>query len=59
MSRVLTLSRRASGYYKASADERVIDVIAAITDGPLDAALVFDKETLLGIFTESDYIRVR
>jgi hypothetical protein len=33
----------------------------AITKGVQDSALVFDEDTqkLLGIFTESDYIRVR
>lgn len=58
MSRILTLSKRASGYYKAGPEESVVDVMAAITEGTIDVALVFDKETLLGIFTESDYIRV-
>lgn len=58
MSRILALGNRASGYYKAAPEESVVDVMAAITEGTVDVALVFDKETLLGIFTESDYIRV-
>ena len=37
---------------------RWVEVMAAITEGLVDVALVFDKDDLLGIFTESDYIRV-
>lgn len=39
-------------------DDRVIDVMADITEGEEDVALVYDGSTLLGIFTESDYINV-
>ena len=62
-SRILKLAGREGGYYRAAADESVLDVIAAITDGTFDVALVYQKDTerdndLLGIFTETDYIRV-
>lgn len=45
------------GYYKAKGTDRVIDVMSAITEGDEDAALVYDGAELLGIFTESDYIK--
>lgn len=62
-SRILKLAGRKGGYYRAAAGESVLDVIAAITDGTFDVALVYQKDTerdndLLGIFTETDYIRV-
>jgi Na+/H+ antiporter NhaD/arsenite permease-like protein/CBS domain-containing protein len=44
------------GYVAVKGDDRVIDVMASITDGDEDVALVYDKTELLGIFTESDYI---
>jgi len=61
-SRILQSSGRNSGYYKASASDPVVNVIEAITaaGGLQDVALVFDDDNnnnLLGIFTESDYIR--
>jgi Na+/H+ antiporter NhaD/arsenite permease-like protein/CBS domain-containing protein len=62
MGRVLTESNRKPGYHKAKASDTVIDVMQAITssrDG-YDVALVFDNDNddkLLGLFTESDYIR--
>lgn len=58
-SRVLNTSNRGDGYYKASSEEAVVDVIAAITQNSKDIALVFDQDELLGIFTEADYIKVR
>ena len=66
-SRILKLASRNGGYYRAAADESVLDVIEAITDGTFDVALVYEKtdtekrsnEALVGIFTEADYIRVR
>jgi hypothetical protein len=58
MERVLTKAKRGSGFYTATKDARVIDVMGGITEGQLDAALVYDQNELLGIFTESDYIKV-
>ncbi len=46
------------GYVAVKADDQVIDVMAAITNGLEDVALVYDDKLLLGIFTESDYINV-
>ena len=62
-SRIVKLAGRNGGYYRATADESVLDVISAITDGKFDIALVYQKDTerdddLIGIFTETDYIRV-
>lgn len=61
MTRVLRESNRQPGYHKASSAATVVDVIEEITnsENQYDVALVFDDETdnLLGIFTESDYIR--
>ncbi|KAL3917916.1 MAG: hypothetical protein SGILL_004490 [Bacillariaceae sp.] len=57
-SRVLEAAGRNGGYYKASADDIVTDVMDGITSGQFDAALVFDDDKLLGIFTETDYIKV-
>jgi hypothetical protein len=61
MSRILRVAGREGGYYRATASEIVTDVMEGITDGVVDIALVFDDETnkLLGIFTETDYIKVR
>ena len=36
----------------------MIDVMAGITNGQEDVALVYDNAELLGIFTEFDYISV-
>uniref|UniRef100_A0A7S2UF67 Citrate transporter-like domain-containing protein n=1 Tax=Attheya septentrionalis TaxID=420275 RepID=A0A7S2UF67_9STRA len=56
--RILRNSNRGEGYYRAKATDRIIDVMEGITNGDKDAALVFDeKDSLLGIFTESDYIK--
>lgn len=44
------------GYVAVKGDDRVIDVMADITEGEEDVALVYDGNSLLGIFTESDYI---
>jgi Na+/H+ antiporter NhaD/arsenite permease-like protein len=54
-------NRKGSGYYRASSTENIMSVINAITTGDdFDAALVFDTETdkIVGLFTESDYIKV-
>ena len=59
--RILKKAKRSNnGYYKASASDRVIDVMAGIADrDAADVALVFDDEdALLGIFTDTDYIKV-
>lgn len=57
--RVLKKSKRGTGFYRAAAADRVIDVMEAITTGNQDVALVFEEnEQLLGIFTETDYIKV-
>ena len=59
IDRILTTSKRNSGYYSAQGSDRVIDVMGGIAnqDGA-DIALVFGDEDgdLLGIFTETDYI---
>ena len=57
-SRILAESNRGDGYYRASATETVLDVMAKVSDGVHDVALVFDNgnNTLLGLFTETDYI---
>ena len=60
--RVLTEANRNGGFYKAKASDLVTDVMEGITNGKMDAALVFDdtdNAKLLGIFTETDYIKVR
>ncbi len=61
IERVLKNARRMNGYYRAKASDSVTDVMEGITDGLLDVALVFDDESekLIGIFTETDYIKVR
>jgi hypothetical protein len=46
------------GYVTVKSDARVIDVMAGITNGQEDVALVYDNSELLGIFTEFDYISV-
>ena len=62
VERILKTSKRNDGYYRAQGSDRVIDVMGGIAnqDGA-DIALVFDDEggDLLGIFTETDYIKVR
>lgn len=66
--RILTESARDGGYYKASASDSVLDVMENISGGKdcvHDVALVFDDsdnntqqpQKLLGLFTETDYIR--
>jgi len=57
-SRILAESQRGEGYYRASATESVLDVMAQISNGKQDVALVFDDKSdkLLGLFTETDYI---
>lgn len=61
-SRILKVTGRSNvGFVKAKGSDSVIDVMQAITDGTNDVALVFedhDPNTLLGLFTETDYIRV-
>lgn len=58
--RVMRVADRGNGYYRATSGESVTDVMDGITSGQVDVALVFDETTnkLLGIFTESDYIKV-
>ena len=58
--RILKQAGRRGGFYKASGKELVIDVMEAITSGEgSDVALVYDdNDKILGLFTESDYIRV-
>ncbi|KAL3772582.1 hypothetical protein ACHAWO_003637 [Cyclotella atomus] len=57
MERVL--KDAAGGYYKAKMDESVIDVMEGITaDVNADVALVFEGEELMGLFTDSDYIKI-
>jgi hypothetical protein len=59
IQRVLKESGRDGGFYKASSSDLVTDVMDGITGGSVDVALVFDDSSkLLGIFTESDYIKV-
>ena len=60
ISRIVKLSKRGKGFYRANGSDRVVDVMDGITSGKEDVALVFDEDTkqLLGIFTESDYIKV-
>jgi hypothetical protein len=58
--RVMREADRSNGYYRATSLESVTDVMDGITSGKVDVALVFEETTnkLLGIFTESDYIKV-
>jgi hypothetical protein len=60
VERVMKEADRANGYYRATSTESVTDVMDGITSGKVDVALVFEETTnkLLGIFTESDYIKV-
>lgn len=60
ISRIAKLSR-GEGFYRAKGSDRVVDVMQAITSNANeDVALVYDDESnkLLGMFTETDYIRV-
>jgi len=61
ISRIVRLSKRGKGFYRAGGADRVVDIMEGITAGVEDVALAYDEETkkLLGIFTESDYIKVR
>jgi len=58
--RIIETSKKGdnSGFVAVDANTRVIDVMGEITEGDEDVALVYDGSKLLGIFTESDYIRV-
>jgi len=59
--RIVTEASRANkGYYRASSTESVANVIDTITSrGGYDVALVFDgDEKMVGLFTETDYIKV-
>ena len=60
IDRILKSSGRNGGYYRARSSDIVTDVMEGITNGKADVALVFDDETnqLVGIFTETDYIKV-
>ena len=54
-------NRQGAGYYRASSSENVLSVVHKITSNPdYDVALIFDEETdkIVGIFTETDYIKV-
>jgi hypothetical protein len=60
-SRILAVSGRNNGYYKAKASDIVSDVMEGITSGKADVAVVFgddDSSKVAGIFTEKDYIKV-
>lgn len=57
-TRILKEADRDKGFFRAEASTPVIDVIAAITEGTKDVSLVYDGDNLLGIFTETDYIKV-
>jgi Na+/H+ antiporter NhaD/arsenite permease-like protein len=57
-------SNNNKGYYRASRQDTVTDVMANILEGPYDVALVFEDEEndtqqrqLIGLFTETDYIQ--
>jgi CBS domain-containing protein len=56
----MKVANRQNGFYKAMASDIVTDVMEGITEGQVDVALVFDDSSskLLGIFTETDYIKV-
>ncbi|KAG7356433.1 citrate transporter [Nitzschia inconspicua] len=60
VSRILKLTTNGN-YFKAMATDSVTDVMGGITEGvTTDAALVFsssDDDKLIGIFTETDYIK--
>jgi Na+/H+ antiporter NhaD/arsenite permease-like protein/CBS domain-containing protein len=58
ISRIVKLSKRDNGYYRANGSDPIVDVMDGITrDIKHDVALVYDGNELLGIFTESDYIK--
>jgi CBS domain-containing protein len=62
--RILKLSTSRGQYCKARASDSITEVMDGITNGvmPSNAALVFsddDDGKLVGIFTETDYIKVR
>ena len=58
IERILKEAGRSNGYFKASGSDLVTDVMDGITAGDVDVALVFDDSSkLLGIFTETDYIK--
>lgn len=58
-SRILSTAQCKPGYTKVSSSDRVVDVMDQITTSDEgDVALVYDDDaTLVGLFTESDYIR--
>jgi hypothetical protein len=57
--RVLSQAKRGNnGFYKASSNDKVIDVMGGMTNGPEDVALVYEAGQLVGIFTETDYLDV-
>lgn len=59
-NRILSESARSGGFYRAGAQDSVLDVMENImVNGKSDVALVFDEESnlLIGIFTETDYIQ--
>ena len=61
IDRILT-SQKGTGYYNAKSTDSVVDVMSGINDSESnsDVALVFDADddSLLGIFTDADYIRL-
>ena len=63
--RILKEANRGGGFHKATSQDLVIDVMEAITTGQKDVALVFgkgddkDDGVVQGLFTETDYIKVR
>mmetsp|Transcript_47424 Transcript_47424/g.143564 ORF Transcript_47424/g.143564 Transcript_47424/m.143564 type:complete len:197 (+) Transcript_47424:204-794(+) len=59
-ARVLESAGRGNGYHRAKGSDTILDVMEGISGGSADAALVFDDDTddLIGLFTETDYIRV-
>jgi hypothetical protein len=67
VSRVINIANRNGGFYKAKESNIVTDVMDEITNGVADVALVFEDDNgvdgeygkIKGIFTESDYIKVR
>lgn len=60
IDRVMKSSDRYKGYYRAKASDLVVKVMDGMSEESMDVALVFDDESdeLLGIFTETDYVRV-
>ena len=58
--RIVKEAQRANnGYYKAAASESIMNVIDKISENDYDVALVFDeKDNIMGLFTETDYIQV-